>query len=75
MIIIVNLFIALVLGSFDEINNKKNRLLSDINMDKFRESWALFDPEGTSFMDLDNLVPFLTILGEPFGFNEEEAKD
>lgn len=75
MIIFVNLFIAIILGNFDEINNKKSQLLSDNNMDKFRESWAKFDPEGTFFLNVKDLVPFLTDLGEPLGFNEHEIND
>lgn len=54
------------------MNNKETKLLSDENMDKLRECWAVFDLEGTSFINISDLIPFLSMLGEPLGFNEQE---
>lgn len=39
-------------------------------MDHLRFCWAEFDQEGTSFIELDNFIPFLNLLGEPLGFSE-----
>lgn len=38
--------------------------------DKFRQVWADFDPEATSFIKLCDLRAFLFALGGPLGFDE-----
>jgi len=57
------------------MNKKENKLLSDANMDHLRYCWAEFDPEGSFLIDIEDLVLFLAILGEPLGFNELEKTD
>jgi hypothetical protein len=37
---------------------------------KFREVWAEYDPEATTFIVLRDLRPFLFKLGAPLGFDE-----
>ena len=39
-------------------------------MDHLRYCWAEFDAEGSFFIKVADLVPFLSMLGEPLGFNE-----
>jgi len=38
--------------------------------DHFREVWADFDPEATSFINMSQLRSFLIALGEPLGFGK-----
>lgn len=39
-------------------------------MIKLRDCWAYYDPEGTYFISIEELIPFLTRLGDPLGFDE-----
>ena len=50
-IVFLNLFVAIILQSFEEMQKKENQLLNDKNMEKLRECWSDFDPEGTGFID------------------------
>lgn len=43
-------------------------------IESFRLVWADFDPEGTTFIKIAELKPFLTALGEPLGFTLREVK-
>ena len=72
IVLFLNLFIAIVLESFSEMNKRESQLLSDKNMDHLRKCWAEFDGEGTYFIGIHDLIPFLTMLGEPLGFSVQE---
>ena len=51
--IFLNLFIAIILEGFDET---KDNLRIDSQMIKsFKEVWAIYDPEGTGFIDVKDL--------------------
>ena len=41
-------------------------------MDNFRDVWSNFDPEGTYFIEVVDILAFLSLLGEPFGFSSVE---
>lgn len=38
-------------------------------LQKFRETWADFDPEATTFIPIYELKEFLFALGSPLGFD------
>ena len=40
-------------------------------MDKIRDMWAEYDPEGTYFIHIKHLMSFLEKIGAPFGITEE----
>lgn len=37
----------------------------------FREVWAEFDPDATTFIQMNQLRDFLVALGEPLGFDKD----
>lgn len=41
----------------------------------FRQVWADYDPDATTFINLYQLRDFLFQLGEPLGFNETYRND
>lgn len=57
------------------MQKKENQLLKDKNMDHLRECWAVFDPTGSGFIDINNLTSLLCQLGDPLGFNDAEKVD
>ena len=44
-------------------------------MDHLRKVWSEFDPQGSAFITTGDLIPFLTKLGKPLGFTDEEKTD
>lgn len=74
-IVFLNLFVAIILQSFDDMQKKENQLLKDKNMDHLRQCWAEFDPTGSCFIDVNDLIAFLCQLGDPLGFNDVEKTD
>lgn len=49
-LIYMKLFIAIILQGFQNISEKDSNVLNSDLSDKFRESWALLDPDATTFM-------------------------
>jgi len=73
-LIFLNLFVAIILQGFEDMNKKENQILNDKNVEHFRSCWSQFDPEGNGFMMTKEFVPFLTALGEPLGFNDAQKQ-
>lgn len=67
-LIFLNLFIAIILQSFADINEKENLFLNDTNVGKFATKWAKYDPEGTGFIGVNDLALLFFKIGPPLGF-------
>lgn len=50
-IVFWNLFVAIILNNFEEVNKKESKLLTDKNMETLRLCWAEFDQEGSGFIE------------------------
>ncbi|KAI3405297.2 CCH1 [Candida oxycetoniae] len=65
MYIFLNMFVSLILDSFDYINQKAsyNQLIQREEIRKFKRTWQKFDPEGTGYIkpiELPKLLHCLT---------------
>jgi len=72
-LVFLNLFVAIILKNFEDLNSKENQLLTDANMKHLRECWAYYDRDATSFIKVNDFIPFLSMLGPPFGFDNKPA--
>lgn len=54
----LNLFIAIIIDSFQETSLKKNLRVDEVMMKKFKEIWQQYDEEGSGFIDCKNLDAF-----------------
>lgn len=71
MYIMLNLFVSLILDSFSYINGGSNlaHLLSREEIRKFKQKWQNFDPEGSGFIDPDDLPKLLHSLDGALSFH------
>jgi Ca2+-binding EF-hand superfamily protein len=44
-------------------------------MEMLRECWADFDEDGTGFININEFDAFLTKLGSPLGFSQQEQDE
>lgn len=70
-LVFINLFIAIILQGFETTSQKVNDLISEGDLDKFKDCWAEFDPNGTGFMRLSDMPALMLNLGEPLGWRRE----
>ena len=68
-LIFLNLFIAIILQGFDDTNAKEQRLFKLETLEKFRDAWAKFDPEATTYIKIFKLPDLLFELGKPLGWD------
>ena len=69
-IVFMNLFVAIILQNFSDLNAQENQLLNENNMEHLRQCWARYDEEGTGFMPISKFIEFLCFLDEPLGFTK-----
>jgi len=41
--IFLNLFVAIILQGFEDMNKRENQILNDKNVEKFRRVWSMYD--------------------------------
>jgi len=68
-LIYLKLFIAIILQGFQDTAEKDSRLFNSETSEYFREAWARFDPDGTSFIRVIDYPRLLLSLGEPLGWD------
>lgn len=69
-LVFLKLFIAIILDGYMLTIVQDTRLFNNDKRERFREIWAQFDPDATTFVKLADLREFLFALGEPLGFDE-----
>lgn len=69
MLIFLNLFVAVILQGFEETDQKNSKKFNAETTDQFRDTWARFDPNGTSFIKRQDFIKFMLALGEPLGWD------
>jgi hypothetical protein len=74
-LIFLQLFIAVILQGYDDTQVQEARLFNNEMNTTFRERWADFDPEATTFIKIYQLRDFLSNIGSPLGFDEEHRTD
>ena len=68
-LIFLNLFIAIILQGFEDTQNKDNRLFNQQSLDHFRDVWAKYDPDATTFLKISRIKDMLFDLGSPLGWD------
>lgn len=68
-LIFLKLFIALIIDGFKNTQSQDGRLFNNAQRERFRQVWAEFDPNATTFIKLGDLRNFLLMLGAPLGFD------
>ncbi|CAH2355884.1 calcium-channel protein Cch1p [[Candida] railenensis] len=71
MYIFLNMFVSLILDSFSYINNRSSyiKLIQREEIRKFKRHWQKFDPEGTGYIDPQDLPKFLHRLDGALSFH------
>lgn len=69
-LVFLKLFIAIILEGYNKSMSNDTRLFNHDMLEHFRQIWATFDPEATSYIKLNELRSFLFALGRPLGFDE-----
>ena len=60
--VFLNLFIAIILESFDTSTEEENLKVDGDTVLKFNKYWATFDPSGTGFIKVTELAKFINLL-------------
>eukprot|EP00347_Sterkiella_histriomuscorum_P005312 403357086 len=68
-LIFLNLFIAIILQGFEDMNQKEMILIKEDQLEQFRNAWAIYDPNGTGFIGIQELPMLLFDLGSPLGWD------
>ena len=55
------------------MQEEEEKIHSDANMEHFRDVWFEFDPDGTYFINVEDLISLLSNLQEPFGYDRAET--
>lgn len=67
--VFLRLFIAIILQTFKDITEKDNKFINQDLSDHFRQIWALYDPDASSFIRKRSYSRFLVALGNPLGWD------
>lgn len=70
-LVFINLFIAIILQGFEQTSQKVHELISERDLEHFRDCWSHFDPRGTGFMKLADMPQLMLQLGDPLGWKRE----
>ncbi|TNV88156.1 hypothetical protein FGO68_gene6076 [Halteria grandinella] len=68
-LVFLKLFIAIILEGYMKTQVQDTRAFNNDIREHFREVWADFDPDATTFIRLSELRTFLFALGQPLGFD------
>ena len=69
-LIFLNLFIAIILQGFQDINEQQGRVFNNETAELFRDQWANFDPNASGFIKIFNLPKVLLALDKPLGWDD-----
>lgn len=74
-LVFLNLFIAIILQGFEDINSSEARILNSDVTSIFKEKWSKYDPKGTSKIPVEKLEDLLLDLGPPLGWPDSIRND
>lgn len=66
-LVFLNIFIAVILEGYETVQMQEQYTINSNLLEHFRKTWALYDPQGTGFLNVGMLVPFLKKLNAPLG--------
>lgn len=61
-LILLNLFIAVTIQGFNEVQRRNNSRINEIHIQQFIEAWAELDPDGTGYIHTSELGNLIRIL-------------
>ena len=64
---IMNLFVAVVLGGFSESMQEHDASVTPTDFDEFLEKWAEYDPEGKGWISVNDFAFLLNEIHKPLG--------
>ncbi|XP_009888776.1 PREDICTED: sodium channel protein type 5 subunit alpha-like [Charadrius vociferus] len=64
-LIVVNMYIAVILENFSVATEESTDPLCEDDFDMFYETWGIFDPQATQFIEYSALSDFADALAEP----------
>ncbi|KAM6142235.1 sodium channel protein type 5 subunit alpha-like [Phoenicopterus ruber ruber] len=64
-LIVVNMYIAVILENFSVATEESTHPLCEDDFDMFYETWGIFDPQATQFIEYSALSDFADALAEP----------
>jgi hypothetical protein len=71
---LLNLFIAVILGNFSLVADDEMNKVSQEDMEHYAEVWEHFDPAATGYIQLDHLPNLLEKLRTPLGVGRRTSK-
>jgi hypothetical protein len=74
-LVFLNLFIAIILQAFDDIQDQSNKTFNQDMKDLFLDCWVMFDPEGDKFIPKSKFGDLMFEIGHPLGWPEEYRDD
>ena len=72
--IVLNLFIAVILQSFDDYNQRTNFIVNDEKLHQARDAWKVFDSEALGLIPMKNYAKFIYTLSNPLGIDREKGE-
>ena len=69
--IIMNLTVATVIEGLETARKKNSGVVQSDDIAKFVELWSDYDPNGTGWLSIENLIFLLYDLPPPFKFKKE----
>jgi len=73
--ITLNLFVAVLLENFNLVKSEtKEQTLMKDEMSKFVEIWAVYDPDATNFINVNQLPFIVTSLNRPLGVGKKASQ-
>lgn len=72
-LILMNLFLAVVVGGYHESKKENEAVISPVQMDEFLDKWAEYDPQGTGFLTPEEFAFLIHDLPQPLGLKDNAS--
>ena len=72
--ILINLFLAVVVGGYIDSKKENEALISPAQMDEFLEKWAEYDPQGTGLLSPEDFAFLIHDLPPPLGLKDDNIR-
>lgn len=60
--IVLNLFIAVIINSFEEYSHRAAYIINDLTLSKFNHYWKMFDKNGVGIIEAKEFKKFIFFL-------------
>lgn len=72
--ILINLFLAVVVGGYIDSKKENEAIISPSQMDELLEKWAEYDPHGTGLLTPEQFAFLVHDLSPPLGLKDDNLK-